>query len=173
MIRTALVFGTISGVIVIAGILATIMMPNAPHSVLLGYAIMIVALSMILFGVKRYRDAELGGVIKFLPALGLGLMIAVVAGLIYVVVWEAYLYLTHYSFMDQYTAAILAKKKAEGLSGPALAAQIAQLNEMKREYANPFYRAGMTFMEIFPVGLLIALISAALLRNPRMLPARG
>jgi hypothetical protein len=32
---------------------------------------------------------------------------------------------------------------------------------------------GMTFIEIFPVGVLIALISAALLRNPRMLPARS
>jgi len=31
----------------------------------------------------------------------------------------------------------------------------------------------MTFIEIFPVGLLVALISAALLRNPKMLPARA
>ncbi len=30
----------------------------------------------------------------------------------------------------------------------------------------------MTFLEIFPVGLIIALLSAALLRNPKVMPAR-
>jgi len=37
---------------------------------------------------------------------------------------------------------------------------------------NPLFRLPMTFVEIFPVGLLIALVSAGLLRNPRFLPAR-
>ena len=111
--------------------------------------------------------------IGFLPALGLGLMIAIVAGVIYVLVWEVYLFLTHYTFMDNYTAAILAQKKAAGVSGAALQAEIAQLNAMKAEYNNPLLRMGMTFIEIFPVGVLIALISAALLRNPKVLPARG
>ena len=49
----------------------------------------------------------------------------------------------------------------------------AEMAEMKRNYANPLYRMPMTFAEIFPVGLLVALVSAALLRNPRFLPARG
>jgi hypothetical protein len=173
MTRTALIFGSISGLITITGIMLTFLLPNAHGSVWLGYLIMIVALSMILFGVKRYRDNERGGIIKFLPALGLGLMIAVVAGIIYVAVWEVYLFLTHYTFMDHYTAAILAQKKAAGVSGAALRAEIAQLNAMKAQYANPIIRMGMTFIEIFPVGVLIALISAALLRNPKVLPARG
>jgi hypothetical protein len=30
----------------------------------------------------------------------------------------------------------------------------------------------MTFVEIFPVGVLVSLVSVALLRNPRFLPAR-
>lgn len=172
MTRTALIFGSISGLITITGIMLTFLLPNAHGSVWLGYLIMIVALSMILFGVKRYRDNERGGIIKFLPALALGLMIAAVAGIIYVLVWEFYLFVTHYTFMDHYTAAILAQKKAAGVSGAALQAEIAQLNEMKVEYNNPLIRMAMTFVEIFPVGVLIAVISAALLRNPKVLPAR-
>jgi hypothetical protein len=39
-------------------------------------------------------------------------------------------------------------------------------------YRNPLIRMPMTFLEIFPVGLLISLISAAVLKNPRVLPAK-
>ena len=43
---------------------------------------------------------------------------------------------------------------------------------VSREYANPLYRLPMTFIEIFPVGFLVSLVSAALLRNSRFLPVR-
>lgn len=42
----------------------------------------------------------------------------------------------------------------------------------KVQYANPLFRLPMVFAEIFPVGVLVSLISAALLRNRRFLPAR-
>jgi hypothetical protein len=75
--------------------------------------------------------------------------------------------------MDQYVASIIASKKAHGMSGAALAAEIAKFETLKAQYANPLFRLPMTFLEIFPVGVIIALISAAVLRFPRVLPARG
>ncbi len=176
MLRIALVFGAIAGFIVITVIMAGIFLLHGKShftSEWFGYLVMIVALSMIFLGVKRYRDNELGGVIKFLPAFGLGLGIAAVAGVIYVAVWEGYLAASGYHFMDSYVAGIIAEKKAQGLSGPALAAKIAEFDALKVQYANPLFRLPMTFLEIFPVGLLIALISAAVLRFPRVLPARA
>jgi hypothetical protein len=38
------------------------------------------------------------------------------------------------------------------------------------QYADPLYRLPMTFIEIFPIGVLVSLIAAALLRNRRFLP---
>jgi polyferredoxin len=172
MTRLILTYGLISGLVVIAGIIGTMQMSGG-HSLWLGYLIMLVALSSILVGVKQHRDQALGGVIGFGPALLVGLGIAVVAGLAYVAVWEVYMAATHYTFMDQYTAQILAAKRAAGVTGAAYAKVGAEMETMRRQYANPLYRMGMTFMEIFPVGLLIALASAALLRNPRFLPARS
>jgi hypothetical protein len=134
---------------------------------------MLVGLSSILVGVKQHRDQALGGVIRFWPALMVGLGIAVVASLAYVVVWEIYLAATHYSFMDKYVSAMLAAKRAAGVTGAAYAKAVADGNAMRAQYANPLYRLPETFMEIFPVGLLIALVSAGLLRNPRFLPARS
>ena len=176
MLRISLVFGGIAGLVVIAVLLAGITVLKHQSFIStewFGYLTMLVALSMIFLGIKRYRDNELGGVIKFLPALGLGLSIAVVAGVIYVVVWEIYLAATGYHFMDAYVAGIIAAQRAKGLSGAALAAKIAELDALKVQYANPLYRVPMTFMEIFPVGLIVALISAAVLRFPKILPARA
>jgi hypothetical protein len=42
---------------------------------------------------------------------------------------------------------------------------------MRAEYANPLYRLPMTFLEIFPVGFIVALVSAALIRSSKFLPA--
>jgi len=170
MIRIVLTFGLISGLVTIGGMLGA--MHFAGHSLWLGYLVMLVALSAILVGVRQHRDQALGGVIRFWPALGIGLGIAVVASLAYVAVWEVYLAATHYTFMDQYAASMLSAKRAAGVTGAAYAKAVADADAMRRQYANPFYRLPETFLEIFPVGLLIALASAALLRNPHFLPAK-
>ena len=173
MTRIILTYGLISGLVVITGIIGTIVIPGAHSSTWLGYLIMLVALSAILVGVKQHRDQALGGVISFRRALVLGLGIAVVAGIAYVAVWEVYLAATHYGFMDQYAAQVLAAKRAAGVTGAAYQKVAAEMETLRRQYANPLYRVMVTFAEIFPVGLLIALVSAALLRNPRFLPARS
>ncbi|OFW99671.1 MAG: hypothetical protein A3E78_02440 [Alphaproteobacteria bacterium RIFCSPHIGHO2_12_FULL_63_12] len=175
MTKIALVYGAIAGSIVVGSILAGILLgsDHGGQSLWFGYLIMILALSLIFLGVKSYRDRQGGGVIKFGPALFLGLMIAVVAGVFYVGGWEAYLAATDYSFMPSYVDQIIESKKAAGLTGEALAAEVAKLEEMKANYENPLYRMPLTFVEIFPVGLVIAIVSAAILRNPKAFPARG
>ena len=176
MIRIILTYGLISGFVVIGTTLATMAAFGGDHgngSLWLGYLIMLVALSSILVGVKQHRDQALGGAIRFWPAFMVGLGIALVASLAYVVVWEIYLAATHYTFMDKYVSAMLAARRAAGVTGADYAKAVAAADAMRVQYANPLYRFGMTFAEIFPVGLLIALVSAALLRNPKILPAKS
>jgi hypothetical protein len=177
MTRIALVYGFISGSIVTGVIIVGLLLSGGQHthfsSVWLGYLIMLLALSMIFVGVKQYRDNALGGVIKFAPALGLGLAIAAVAGLAYVLVWEVYLAATRYEFAETYAAAMIEAKRDQGVSGAALQKEIANAQAFVVQYRNPLFRVPMTFIEIFPVGLLIALISAGLLRNPKVLPKRS
>jgi len=172
--KIAAVYGAIAGVVVISTMIVSFLLgaDHDNHSLWFGYLIMIVALSLIFLGVKRYRDRNLGGVIKFGPALLVGLMIAAVAGAFYVGGWEAYLAATDYAFMPSYVDAIIESKKAAGVAGAALEAEIAELREMQANYENPLFRMPMTFVEIFPVGLIIALISAAILRNPNAFPPR-
>lgn len=174
MARIILTYGLISGLVVIAGIIGNIVASGGDHgNVWLGYLIMLVALSSILVGVKQHRDQALGGVITFRRAFLLGLGIAAVASVTYIAVWEFYLAMTGHSFMDQYAAHALEAKRAAGVTGAAYEKAVAEMDAMRRSYANPLFRVPMTLVEIFPVGLLISLVSAALLRNPKFLPARS
>jgi hypothetical protein len=175
MLRIILPYGLISGLFVIALMIASIKLldDHSDASMVVGYLIMLVGLSSILVATKQYRDQTLGGVIRFWPAFGLGLGIALAATVAYVVVWEVYVALTHYTFMDDYIAQQLAAKRAAGVTGEAYAKLVAQMDSMRAMYANPFLRLLMTAAEIFPVGFLVALVSAALVRNPRFLPARS
>jgi hypothetical protein len=72
-------------------------------------------------------------------------------------------------FAGEYAKALIAQQEAHGVTGDALAKFKAEMERFKIQYANPFYRLPMTFAEIFPVGVLVSLVSAGLLRNPRFL----
>lgn len=176
MRKIILTYGTIAGSIIIGSVVISLGLESFETQDMstlewLGYLFMILALSMIFVGIKKYRDQELGGVIKFGTALLLGLGITGVASVIYVVVWEVNLALTDHAFIHDYTDSIIASKKASGASPEELKVVQAEMDTMKANYANPLYRLPMTFMEIFPVGLLLSLISAGVLRNAKVLPA--
>ncbi|QLC25893.1 DUF4199 domain-containing protein [Parasphingopyxis algicola] len=176
MTRIAVIYGALSG-IVVCGII-TIGMATRDEidfsgSVWFGYLIMLIGLSLVFMGIKRYRDVERGGVIGFGRALLLGLAISAVAGIAYVVTWEIYLASSNYAFIDDYIASMILAKQEAGMAGAELEREIAALEEMRESYANPFFRLPMTFLEIFPVGLIVSLISAAILRKSEVLPAQG
>lgn len=174
MSRIILIFGAAAGVIVAVPmcLLVANAEPGSPAtSHFTGYLIMLLALSLVFLGVKRLRDRELGGAIRFVPALLAGLGISAVASVIYVIGWEITLAVTDFAFIDSYSTAAVDSARAKGASAAEVEAVIAKMDEFRRQYANPLFRLPVTFIEIFPVGVLISLISAALLRNSRFLPA--
>jgi hypothetical protein len=67
--------------------------------------------------------------------------------------------------MDKYSAYMISKAQASGASAQALQAKMDEIQQMKVTYANPLYNVLYTFIEPFPVGLLITLISSAVLRK--------
>jgi len=175
MLRIALVYGLISGSIVI-GISAIGISFAEPEQMTgnhaIGYLIMLIALSCIFFAVKGYRDKKHGGVIRFWPALSLGLAITAFAGLAYVIGWEIFLAVSDMDFMNAYIDATVAAKRDAGASEAEIARYLAEMETLAANYENPFFRLPVTFLEIVPVGIVVALVSAAILRNPKVLPAR-
>ncbi|MBY0562922.1 MAG: DUF4199 domain-containing protein [Hyphomonadaceae bacterium] len=176
MLRSILVFGIVAGLLIAAPLFSFIVFQGAgvgANSQLIGYGIMLVALSLIFVAVKSYRDKALGGVIKFLPAFLMGLGISAVAGVIYVIGWEITLSLTNYAFIEHYSASLIEAERANGGSAADLQRVSEEVAHFAAQYRDPLFRLPVTFIEIFPVGVVVSLISAALLRNSRFLPARA
>ncbi len=175
MVRTILIWGLVGGVIV-AGLMQLSMLVIGDHqnpmAMWLGYLSMLIALSTIGLGIKQYRDQTGGGVITFWRGLAIGLGIAVIAAVIYAAAWEAYLAISGKDFIGEYNAAMIAKAEAEHVSAEKLAAVRAQAAQFQAIYDNPLLRFPMTMVEMLPVGVVVALVSAALFRNPRFLPAK-
>ena len=174
MLRRILINGLIAGLVAgipISGIALNLHIGGV-WGMAVGYLFMLIAFSAIFLAIKRQRDEVQGGVIRFLPALAMGVGISIIAGILYALIWEAFTAMAHVDFGAAYARMMVNQAKAAGATGTALAKAVAEAAEFQRQYANPLYRLPMTFIEIFPVGVLVSLISAALLCNRRFMPAR-
>jgi hypothetical protein len=176
MLRVTLIYGIIGGIIVAVPMLVSMRATTAgeipANAALYGYLSMLLAFTMVFVGVKHYRDKVLGGVIRFLPALGVGLGISAVASLFWVVGWEITL-AAGFDFGTAYTDSLARAAEARGAPAAEIERIRAETAEFLVMYAHPLFRLPITFVEMFPIGVLISLLSAALLRNSRFLPARA
>jgi hypothetical protein len=90
-----------------------------------------------------------------------------------VIAWEIISVNFFPDFADKYAAASIDALRAKGASAAELATAQQKMADFKRLYANPLINIGMTFMEVFPVGLIVTLVSAGILRKktPPLVPA--
>jgi hypothetical protein len=177
MLRIILTYGIpgalVVGVPLLWGMLAWKPGDGIPESgAIIGYASMLVALTGVFLGIKHYRDRVKGGVVKFIPALGVGLAISAVASLGWVIAWEISLAVTKFDFVAVYFGSMIEQAQQEGASAERIARLTEEGESFAKMYANPAIRVAITFVEMFPIGVLISIVSAWLLRNSRFLPAR-
>lgn len=176
MKKVVLIFGSIAGVISAAMLVITLpymMEGDMSGGEVWGYSSMIIALSAIFFGIKSYRDKYLGGVIKFGKAFLLGLYISLLASALYALGWEVSMAVHGVSvqeFIDYYTQCQIDMLQKSGASADKIAALETE-KAVGSWYLNPFLRFLASMVEIFPVGLLVSLISAAILKKKEVLPA--
>jgi hypothetical protein len=168
MKKIVLTFGLISGLIMsvlMGGSLLLADKIGSGHSLLLGYTIMVASFLLIYFGIRSYRDNTLAGQISFGRAFACGILITLISSVCYVVMWEILYFNFMPHFMDGYFAAQIHKVQSAGLDAAATAARVAAIQHSQQLYQNPLVNMAYSIMEPLPVGLLITLISAALLRR--------
>lgn len=168
MKKSIILHGLIGGVISISGFFFMELYNGNSHneiSMMVGYASMLLAFSLIFVALKNYRDKQNGGVMSFGTAFKNGLLIALVTSTVYVVVWL--IYNTYFSpdFIEKYTEATLATMAKEGKSAAEIQAQATEMKKFAEMYKNPFINAAITYTEILPVGIIVSLLAALILKK--------
>ena len=180
MKKTILTFGLISGVISSVLMFGTFRflsdLNHGQKALVIGYASIVLSFLLIYFGIRSYRDNLAGGTITFGRGFGIGICITLISCIFYVVTWEIVYFHFLHGFMDSYFAALIRKAQSSPGTPEAIQAKVAAIRHSQQLYENPFVNALYTFIEPFPVDLLITLVSAAILRKkphpqPTSLPA--
>jgi hypothetical protein len=169
MKRIVIIFGLISGVISSALMFLTLPLMhtgavNFSNGYILGYTSIVLSFLLVVFGIRTYRENN-GGTISFGRAFSVGILITLISCVFYVASWEVIYFKIMPDFADKYAAHAIGEMREKGATDSAIAAKKVEMEKMKTMLNNPLLNAAMTFIEPFPVGLLITLISAAVLRR--------
>jgi len=133
--------------------------PNNEPNATLGFTSMILAFAFVIIGIIQQRKAD-DGVITFGKAFLTGLYISLIIATIYVILWLIIYYNFFPDFMEKYTSMVLKNTKPN-----EIAAKTAEMNQMKEWYKSPIMITLLTYMEILPIGILVSLISALILKK--------
>jgi hypothetical protein len=169
-----LTFGLISGVLSSAMMLGTVPFQHQigyNRALIIGYTTIVASFLLVYFGIRSYRNNVSGGRITFGRAFGVGILITLITCVFYVATWEVMYFFFMPDFMTKYTAHEVEKVKASGASEAVIKAKVEGLEKAAQAYNNPLVNAAETFLEPFPVGLLITLISAGVLRRKEPIAA--
>ena len=172
MKKSIIIYGLLAGIIV--SVLMLMSVNGISHregdfdynrSLLIGYASMLIAFSLVYVGIRNYRDKYNHGVISFGKAFKIGIMIVLIASTMYVVAWLIDYFYFIPDFAEKYSAHMIDKLKASGASQVEIDKQTKEMANMSAMLKNPFYNALMTYLEILPVGLVVTLISSLILKR--------
>lgn len=168
MKKIVITFGLLSGGLSMLMMFATVPFIDRigfDRGFIVGYTAIVISFLFVYFGIRSYRDTVLGGRITFGNGFTAGLLITLISCVCYVIAWE----IIYFNFMPdfglQYAAYMAEHVRATGGSEAEVQAALKQGDDLKKLLDNPLTNAAMTFTEPFPVGLLVTVISAAILRT--------
>lgn len=170
MKQVVLTYGLIAGLILGSSffILQLFFTPEASAaSEIVGYAIMIGCLSLIFFGIRRYRNKILAGAISIKAGFLCGLYISIIASVLYALGWVLYFNTVGDSgMMDAYYTQQIEQVEASAENPEDASRQVEQIRKMRDAYYNNNLLVfGLTLLEIFPLALVITIISALILKR--------
>jgi hypothetical protein len=168
MKRTVLTFGLISAAL--SSILMLLTLPfmdriGFEKAEVLGYTLIVASFLPVFFGIRSYREQVNGGVLTFGRGVTVGLLITLMSCAGYIATWQLIYFKLAPDFLEKYSAYAVERARASGASQASIDETVKQMKAFKELYDRPLVNAAITFIEPFPVGLVVTLVSAAVLRK--------
>ena len=169
MKKTILKYGAIAGIITTGMMIISTTMhnqnPDFKGSEIIGFTGMFIAFIFIFIGIKSFRDKQNNGVISFGTGFKIGLLISLIASTMYVLTWMIECHFFFPDFMEKFAAQAIKEAQSSGLSAAEIAATQKEMNKYIEWYKNPMLLMALTYMEILPIGFIITLLSALILKK--------
>lgn len=168
MKKTIWTFGLIAGAILSIMMVVTLPFVDSIGSStgeVIGYTSMVAAFLLVFFGIRSYRDNVRGGSIGFGRAFSVGILITVVASLCYVATWEVLYFKVYTNFDAKMVQASVDHARKAGKSEVEVQKVREQSEAFVKTYHNPLVNVAYTFIEPLPIGLIISLLAAGILRR--------
>lgn len=170
MTKTIWIFGLISGLILSLMMAVTIPFVDtigSDRGEIIGYTTMVLSFLLVFFGIRSYRDNVAGGSVSFRRALAVGALITAISSLCYVATWEVIYYKIAPNFATKMAESAIQHARASGGSAEEIQRKTVEAQRFIEMYKNPLFNSAVTFLEPLPVGLIITLVSAGILRRKR------
>lgn len=135
------------------------------YGMLVGYATMILSMSVMYFAMAAYRDKIGNGRISFGKAIQIGLLIGLISSIFYVATWAIVYHTLMPDFFDKYAAYITGEMAKNGKSPEAIHKQMEEMKAYKAGYKNPVMFVVYTFVEPLPAVIVVSLVSALIIKK--------
>src|SRR5450432_541844 len=168
MKKTAIIFGLVFGAVHLAVTAATIPAIYAHHftmSDVLGYSAVVMAALILFFGIRSYRQQTPDGRMTFGRGFAVGVLITLVACACQIVTFEVLYFKVLPDFGERWAESQVDRAREKGGSAQDIAAAEKNAQTFKKLFDNPATNALVTFATTFPIGLVLAGVSAAILRK--------
>lgn len=159
ILKNGILGGMIAAIVMASMVFYMKANPGEEPNAIISFISMLLAFTFLILGIREQREIN-NGTITFGSAFLTGLGISFVIATIYVLVW-LFIYNNFFpDFMDRYGEMVLKNAKPEDL-----AAKTTEINQMKEWYKSPVMVVLLTYMEIFPIGIVISLIAGLILKK--------
>jgi Protein of unknown function (DUF4199) len=173
MKKIVITFGIIAGIIM--GGMLFISIPLFKNGIItfenggiIGYTSMVLAFALVFVGVRQYREQIGNGAISFGRAFGIGMLITALASVIYVICWELIYFKLAPEYGQTFNDYYLNQIDHSDLSPTEIALQKKETADFIQMYQNPLINSLITLIEPLPVGLLVSLITAFILKKKKL-----
>ncbi|MCB0711053.1 MAG: DUF4199 domain-containing protein [Ignavibacteriae bacterium] len=169
MKKTVLKYGIIGGLIMAVCFALSVPLSGDPVNYdtmeIIGYGSIILSLIAIFFGIKSYRDQQLGGCLPFRKGVLIGIGISAIASAFLGVYTFIHIAWIDPGFVESYSAWEVEKIESGEMAANEKQKAIQEIEEMKVAYASPLIQGLVMYATVFLMGIVISLISAAILKR--------